>query len=65
MNEGEHKNRKRLWILTGAIFLTSFSLITFEITLSRLLSVLLSYHYVFIVLSELFGLSLRPRSTPQ
>lgn len=57
MKEGEQKNRKRLWILTTAIFLTSFSLITFEITLSRLLSVLLSYHYVFIVLSlTLLGL---------
>jgi len=57
MNEGEHKNRKRLWILTGGIFLTSFSLITFEITLSRILSVLLAYHYVFIVLSlTLLGL---------
>jgi predicted membrane-bound spermidine synthase len=57
MNKGEQKHRKELWILTAAVFLTSFSLITFEITLSRLLSVLLSYHYVFIVLSlTLLGL---------
>jgi len=43
--------------LLAAIFLTSFSLIAFEITLSRLLSVLLSYHYVFVVLSlALLGL---------
>src|SRR4030042_1034136 len=49
--------RRERWLLTGAIFLTSFSLITFEITLSRLPSVLLSYHYVFIVLSlTLLGL---------
>lgn len=50
---------KRVWILLSGVFLTSFSLITFEITLSRLLSVLLSYHYVFIVLSlTLFGLGM-------
>ncbi|HSB07562.1 MAG TPA: hypothetical protein VLK23_20475 [Thermodesulfobacteriota bacterium] len=46
-----------MWILLGAIFLTSFILISLEITFSRLLSVLLSYHYVFIVLSlALLGL---------
>ena len=59
MNEGESKNRKRVWILTSGVFVTSFSLITFEIVLSRLLSVLLSYHYVFIVLSlTLLGLGM-------
>lgn len=66
--------RRTLWILLGAIFLTSFSLIAFEITLSRLLSVLLSYHYVFIVLSmALLGLGvggllvqfLRPKISPE
>jgi len=45
--------------LLGAIFLVSFSLIAFEIALSRLLSVLLSYHYVFVVLSlALLGLGM-------
>ena len=57
MKEDDPVNRKQLWILLSAIFLTPFSLIAFEITLSRLLSVLLSYHYVFLVLSlALLGL---------
>ena len=47
----------RLRFLLCAVFLTCLSLIAYEITLSRLLSVLLSYHYVFIVLSlALLGL---------
>jgi hypothetical protein len=42
--------------LTG-IFLASFSLLAFEITLTRILSVMLYYHYVFIVISlALLGL---------
>jgi predicted membrane-bound spermidine synthase len=52
-------NRKTSWILLSAIFLASFSLIAFEITLSRFLSVLLSYHYVSFILSlALLGLGL-------
>jgi predicted membrane-bound spermidine synthase len=51
--------RRTSWILLGSIALTSFSLIAFEIALSRLLSVLLSYHYVFVVLSlALLGLGM-------
>lgn len=40
-----------IWSLSGGVFLISFSVIAFEITLSRLLSVVLSHHYVFIILS--------------
>jgi hypothetical protein len=59
MKKDDSINRKNCWFLLSAIFLTSFSLIAFEITLSRLLSVLLSYHYVFVVLSlALLGLGL-------
>ena len=59
MKEDDPVNKKQLWILLSAIFLTSFTLIAFEITLSRLLSVLLSHHYVFVVLSlALLGLGL-------
>jgi hypothetical protein len=59
INHDESINRSTLWFLLGGISLTSFSLIGFEITLSRLLSVLLSYHYVFAVLSlALLGLGL-------
>jgi predicted membrane-bound spermidine synthase len=45
--------------LSFSIFLISFSVVALEIALSRLLSVLLSYHYVFLVLSlALLGLGL-------
>jgi predicted membrane-bound spermidine synthase len=57
--EGGSIGRRASWFLLGAIALTSFSLIAFEIALSRLLSVLLSYHYVFVVLSlALLGLGM-------
>ena len=57
MKENALIRRKQLQILLSAIFLISISVIAFEITLSRLLSVLLSYHYVFVVLSlALLGL---------
>lgn len=42
-------NFPRLWL--AGIFLTSFSLLAFEVALSRLLSVVFSYHYVFGVVS--------------
>ena len=59
MKEDDPINRIQLRFLLIAIFLTSFSLISFEITLSRFLSVLLSYHYVFVVLSlALLGLGM-------
>lgn len=52
-------NRRTSRILLAAIFLISLSLIAFEITLSRVLSVLLSYHYVFVILSiALLGLGM-------
>lgn len=52
-------DRRTSWTLLTAIFLTSSGLIAFEVALSRFLSVLLSYHYVFIVLSlALLGLGL-------
>ena len=57
MKKEDPLDKKKLWILLGAIFFASFSLIALEITLSRLLSVLLSYHYVFAILSlALLGL---------
>jgi predicted membrane-bound spermidine synthase len=59
MREDDLVNKKQFWILLSGIFLTSFSLIAFEITASRVLSVLLSYHYVFVILClALFGLGL-------
>jgi hypothetical protein len=54
----EHQiNKNRLIILSVGVFLMSFGLLAFEIALARLLSVMLSYHYVFAVVSlSLFGL---------
>jgi MFS family permease len=50
-------SRQTLWVLLAGVFLVSFSLLSFEISLTRVLSVMLYYHYVFIVLSlALLGL---------
>jgi len=55
----EPTDRPASSLLCGAVFLVSFCLISFEITLTRLLSVLLSHHYVFVVISmALLGLGL-------
>jgi len=59
MRKDDPLNRKQLQILLTSVFLTSLGLIAFEIALSRFLSVLLSYHFVFVVLSlALLGLGL-------
>ena len=55
--ENNHLTRGTLWVLLAGIFLVSFSLLALEITLTRLLSVMLLYHYVFAVVSlALLGL---------
>ncbi len=55
--EDNYISRRTLWVLLAGIFLVSFSLLTFEISLTRVLSVMLFYHYVFIVISlALLGL---------
>ena len=51
VKEDNDISRGTLWLLLVGIFLTSFSLLAFEITLTRLLSVLLLYHFVFAVVS--------------
>ncbi|GAI05745.1 unnamed protein product, partial [marine sediment metagenome] len=57
VKEDNDISRGTLWLLLVGIFLTSFSLLAFEITLIRLLSVLLLYHFVFAVVSlALLGL---------
>ncbi len=57
MQEDNDLNRGTRWLLLVGVFLTSFSLLAFEITLTRLLSVLLLYHFVFAVVSlALLGL---------
>jgi len=55
--EASRLTRRAPWALLAGVFLISFSLLAFEITLTRLLSVMLLYHYVFIVVSlALLGL---------
>ena len=45
------------YLLLSGIALISFSVLMFEITLTRIFSVMFSYHYVFIVISlALFGM---------
>ena len=59
LKEDNYINRGALWLLLAGIFLTSFSLLAFEITLARLLSALILYHYVFAIVSlALLGLGL-------
>ncbi len=56
---GESLPGGTLWTLLIGVFLISFSMLAFEITLSRLLSILILYHYVFAIVSlALLGLGL-------
>ncbi|MQY81590.1 MAG: hypothetical protein GH158_05090, partial [Dehalococcoidia bacterium] len=58
-SEDRSLSKGTLWILLVGVFLTSFSMLAFEITLSRLLSILILYHYVFAIVSlALLGLGL-------
>ncbi|NIR51721.1 hypothetical protein GWO43_24405 [candidate division KSB1 bacterium] len=51
--------RARLWLVTLSTALISYGVLTFEIVLTRIFSVMLSYHYVFAVISfALLGLGL-------
>ena len=57
MEKNNQISRRTLWFLLAGVFLISFSLLAFKITLTRLLSAMLSYHYVFVVASlALLGL---------
>lgn len=51
MQKNHYVNQVAVWILLCAVFLISFSLLGFQIALTRLLSVMLSYHYVFAAVS--------------
>lgn len=55
--EDRGMSQSTLYILLVGVFLVSFSMLAYEITLSRLLSVLILYHYVFAIVSlALLGL---------
>ncbi len=56
-DQDNYISRRTLWVLLVGIFLISFSLLALEISLTRVLSVMLYYHYVFMVISlALLGL---------
>ncbi|MFQ5769990.1 MAG: hypothetical protein ACE5HX_05605, partial [bacterium] len=51
------RQRSQFWLVVLSTALISYSVLTFEIVLTRIFSVILSYHYVFAVISfALFGL---------
>jgi len=53
------KAKSRFIAVLPAIFFISFSVFTFEVALTRIFSVMLSYHFVFAITSTaMFGLGL-------
>jgi len=50
-DHNDHINRGTFWVLLVAVSVMSFSVLTLEVTSIRLLSVMLSYHYVFLAVS--------------
>jgi hypothetical protein len=59
MADSSSHKQKGLLLFLGCIFMMAFNVMALEIAVSRLLAVLFSYHYVFLVLSlALLGLGL-------
>jgi len=57
--EKSKESRLKFGVLLFGVFAISFGVLTFEISLTRILSVMFSYHYTFLAVSvALFGLSL-------
>src|SRR4030067_1555628 len=57
--ENQQLDRIRFAILLFGVFIGSFGVLGFEISLTRIFSVLLDYHYSFLVVSlALFGLGI-------
>jgi hypothetical protein len=53
------RHQFRYWLIVLSTVLISYGVLTFEITLTRVFSVMLSYHYVFAIVSfALFGLGI-------
>ncbi len=53
------KERTKFTLLLFVVFMSSFGVLSFEISLTRIFSVMFSYHYTFLVVSlALFGLGL-------
>ncbi len=57
--ENQPLSRFKLAVVLFGVFATSFSVLSFEIALTRVFSIMLDYHYTFLVVSlALFGLGL-------
>jgi hypothetical protein len=57
--ETQQLSRFKLAILLFGVFVTSFGVLAFEVSLTRIFSVMLDYHYTFLVVSlALFGIGL-------
>jgi len=57
--ENQQLSRFKLSIILFGVFVTSFGVLAFEVSLTRIFSVMLDYHYTFLVVSlALFGISL-------
>lgn len=57
--ESQKLNRLQLTALLFGVFVTSFGVLSFEISLTRIFSIMLDYHYTFLVVSlALFGIGL-------
>jgi len=55
----ERSNGSRFWLTLPSLFFLSYAVLTFEVALTRIFSVMLDYHYVFAILSTaLLGLGL-------
>jgi spermidine synthase len=52
-------NRTRFWLAASSLLLISYSVLSFEVSLTRVFSVMLSYHFVFAIVSgALLGLGI-------
>lgn len=57
--ENQKLSRYKVGVLLFGVFVTSFGVLSFEISLTRIFSIILDYHYTFLVVSlALFGLGL-------
>jgi len=57
--EESRENRFKFGVLLFDVSASSFGVLTFEISLTRIFSVMFSYHYTFLAVSvALFGLGL-------
>jgi spermidine synthase len=55
----ERLNGPRFWLVLPSLFFLSYAVLTFEVALTRIFSVMLSYHFVFAIVSaSLLGLAL-------